>query len=59
MKRIEDILTVEEYEIYKRHVDDGNDFDFLSEEFGEAPYFLQMRWAQIEDKLRRAFRETT
>lgn len=53
---IEQILNKEQMYLYKRHIEDGMDFDSLSFEFNCAGSALKQRFGKIEDTLREAFK---
>lgn len=55
-KSIADILSREEMSLYQRHIDDGNTFEYLADEFETSANDLEVQFALIENKLREAFR---
>lgn len=55
IKNVHEILTQDEMELYRRHIDDGNALADLTEEFGMSFKELHLWFRHIEDKLRRAF----
>jgi hypothetical protein len=59
VKTVKSILHTNslDYLLYKRHVEDGNSFEYLADEFAVNPTVLATRFAVIEDKLREAFSE--
>lgn len=54
-KSIEQILTPDELALYKRHIDDGNSLDSLTEEFDMTFKELHVWFQYIEFKLRKEF----
>jgi hypothetical protein len=53
---IASLLTAMEYKLYQRHIDDGNTFEYLADEFDVSANDLEAQFALIENKLREAFR---
>lgn len=55
-RRIEDILTQDEMQLYRRHIEDAVEFIDLEAEFELGRVQLYRRFCEIESKLREAFR---
>lgn len=56
-KAVEAILLPDEMALYRRHIDDGNSLNDLTEEFGMSVKELHMWLNHIEDKLKKEFQK--
>lgn len=59
VKTMDDLLnkhfTPQERALYVRHIDDGNTFEYLADEFELTPYQLREMWVTIEGRLKKLF----